>query len=67
MTPEQAAVKHELDRIESALHTLLRAMEQERADLGTADYGRAEELARIAGQLEQVEGHWTCNGPECTE
>jgi hypothetical protein len=67
MTPEQTAVKTQLDRIESTLAALSRALDQEQADLGTADYARASELAHVAVQLEQVESFWTQTGPEYTE
>jgi hypothetical protein len=67
LTPEQAATKTQLDRIESTLAALGRALDQERADLGTADYSRATELIRVAGRLDEIESFWTCNGPEHTE
>ena len=60
----QAQVAAQLDRIESALAALGRALEQEKADIGTAAYDAADELAYIAGELEQIESFWTQTGPE---
>lgn len=67
MSDVQAKVAAHLDRIESTLHALLAAMDQERADLGTADHARAGELAHVAGKLDEIESFWICNGPEYVE
>jgi len=64
MTDAQAKTKAQIDRIESVLTALSRALEQEKADLGTAGYAAADELAYIATELESVESFWTQTGEE---
>jgi hypothetical protein len=53
-----------LDRIAGTLDQMQAALEQERADLGTADYARASELAHVAEKLAEVVQFWTQSGPE---
>jgi hypothetical protein len=54
--------KKALDRIESTLHTLLRLVEQERADIEMGTYQTAGELGYIASRLEEIESFWAQTG-----
>ena len=64
MNHAQQKTKAQIDRIESTLHALLKALEQEKADLGTAGYGAAGELEYIASELESIESFWSQTGEE---
>ena len=67
MDAAQKQAKENLDRIESTLQALLRAVEQEKTDLGQLGWGAAGELGYIASELESVESFWTQVGEEYSE
>jgi hypothetical protein len=67
LTKPQALTVRHLDSIAATLDKMRAQLEQERADLGTADYARASELAHVAERLTEVVQFWTQTGPEYAE
>lgn len=58
MTDVQKRAAEQIKRIESTLAALGRALEQEKADLSTADWPTTGTLHYIADQLEGIEDYW---------
>ena len=62
LTPEQQAVKVQIDAIDATLAKLTKALDQEKADFGRQGWAAAGELECIAGQLQGVWDFWTQPG-----
>jgi hypothetical protein len=59
LTKPQKLVNDRLDAIAALLKALGEHLEQERADLGNADWAAAGELGYIAEKLAEVDAFWT--------